>query len=577
MERKEREELDAQEEQERIIQQLEEQREMECTDYALALHLQEEEQRAQQEEEDCKYAAKLEQAEKERSAEHEQREKEDMELAKKFARAPYAWAKEHRHTTTHPLACSSLDPFTEEDNIQLEMETMHAKESRKAVARDLKKWDTHVARQTTAELAEKTEFGPKHPDKEVRKVPKNVPFSWDAKHISARAPPKTPAGSVPLPFGMKWSSGRTEPKHDWSTDNIKQFRYWTRRGYQLNKGGYAKWVTDQRDGEAMEKLKQRQDAKESQLDWEDEINDEELDTYSKKTLQKMADRKRAALLRRTKELQRERKPPSCVAIPWKKNQKPADKAADALKEVHAKAIKRKTSLRNLQQQLLRQSLPTLTEGLDRYGFAGATFAPVANSVVHKFMSALRRSGEEPEMHFHGTDDSNITKILQQGFQVPGKGNNLKVVNGSVHGVGIYTAREASTSVGYARNHKMLVCAVLPDPGSNDCGWCQVSFSNDLVLPLFIAYWGEEGQKQISHDLSVLESRKFFESGDPEVDADTDTYVGALFSDVVQLECRDKSLLGRITRRRVVSQKERRRKKLLKKKARMPFYTTHSVN
>ena len=46
--------------------------------------------------------------------------------------------------------------------------------------------------------------------------------------------------------------------------------------------------------------------------------------------------------------------------------------------------------------------------------------------------------------------------------VPGE-NGVSVVHGSAHGIGIYTATDPRSSVPYAPDGRMLLCAVLDDP------------------------------------------------------------------------------------------------------------------
>merc|ERR1712039_1146441 len=68
--------------------------------------------------------------------------------------------------------------------------------------------------------------------------------------------------------------------------------------------------------------------------------------------------------------------------------------------------------------------------------------------------------------FHGTAQKNIGSILKQGLLIPGEGNSLPVVNGSAHGLGIYTGAcglgGASLSHGFCRGGPMLICGVMDD-------------------------------------------------------------------------------------------------------------------
>lgn len=132
-------------------------------------------------------------------------------------------------------------------------------------------------------------------------------------------------------------------------------------------------------------------------------------------------------------------------------------------------------------------------------------AEVAKPVQQKFMEAMG-SGYPIIPTFHGSNVENYSSILQRGLLIPGRGNELHVVNGSVHGRGIYTARISNPqlSAGFCSDPKLLVCGVLDDaPGvanrsdghfqvhaqSNaikHVGDAVVIFDESRVVPLFQA-------------------------------------------------------------------------------------------
>merc|ERR1712203_856112 len=70
----------------------------------------------------------------------------------------------------------------------------------------------------------------------------------------------------------------------------------------------------------------------------------------------------------------------------------------------------------------------------------------------------------------------------------GQGNELKVVNGAVHGKGVYTANlnAAWLSRGFCSEAKMLICAVLQTPSVRHVLDAQVVFNAAHVVPLFQA-------------------------------------------------------------------------------------------
>lgn len=98
-------------------------------------------------------------------------------------------------------------------------------------------------------------------------------------------------------------------------------------------------------------------------------------------------------------------------------------------------------------------------------------APMAEDVQARFLDRWK-NGDGPSINivpaFHGTNVKNLGSIFSQGLLIPGQGNRLRVVNGAVHGRGIYAAKVTATgrqlSAGFAKGNTngMLVCAVLDD-------------------------------------------------------------------------------------------------------------------
>jgi len=121
-------------------------------------------------------------------------------------------------------------------------------------------------------------------------------------------------------------------------------------------------------------------------------------------------------------------------------------------------------------------------------------APVSLKVKHRFLHFCSDAcGPNIELvpAFHGTKASNHPSIFQHGLLVPGKGNDVKVANGSVHGVGIYTTQlgSAFTSRRYCSEAKMLVCGVLDDVERKEVkhtGDYMIIFEEVRVIPLYEA-------------------------------------------------------------------------------------------
>eukprot|EP00933_Yihiella_yeosuensis_P073896 TRINITY_DN8268_c0_g1_i1.p1 TRINITY_DN8268_c0_g1~~TRINITY_DN8268_c0_g1_i1.p1 ORF type:complete len:544 (-),score=105.68 TRINITY_DN8268_c0_g1_i1:546-2177(-) len=91
-------------------------------------------------------------------------------------------------------------------------------------------------------------------------------------------------------------------------------------------------------------------------------------------------------------------------------------------------------------------------------------APVAHGVKARFLAALEEIGKDTlVLGYHGTPERNLPSIFQRGLLVPRKSSEIKVANGSAHGVGIYLAESNAHSLsrGFLRGStKMLICGVV---------------------------------------------------------------------------------------------------------------------
>lgn len=126
--------------------------------------------------------------------------------------------------------------------------------------------------------------------------------------------------------------------------------------------------------------------------------------------------------------------------------------------------------------------------------------------IDEFIQACH-SGGSLRPAFHGTDEDNFESIFRSGLLVPGDSNEVKVANGSVHGLGIYTGKLGDGGCGLSHHFSdggpMLVCGVIDDalPVSYQLGFCRVNaeserirhvghamviFDSSRVAPLFVA-------------------------------------------------------------------------------------------
>jgi len=90
--------------------------------------------------------------------------------------------------------------------------------------------------------------------------------------------------------------------------------------------------------------------------------------------------------------------------------------------------------------------------------------------------------------FHGTDVKNYSSIFHRGLLIPGDGNTLRVVHGTAHGRGVYTANvdAAWLSKGFCSDTSMLVCAVLVSSAVRFAGDAMVVQLASDVIPIFEA-------------------------------------------------------------------------------------------
>jgi len=98
--------------------------------------------------------------------------------------------------------------------------------------------------------------------------------------------------------------------------------------------------------------------------------------------------------------------------------------------------------------------------------------------------------QQPLLLFHGTLETNLPRIREQGLLVPSSENGITVRNGSLHGVGIYLSNSLGvmTSLGYCDRSKLVVCAVIPHKQlllNRDNVY--VAYHSALVLPCFLVH------------------------------------------------------------------------------------------
>lgn len=165
--------------------------------------------------------------------------------------------------------------------------------------------------------------------------------------------------------------------------------------------------------------------------------------------------------------------------------------------------------RSLRMDFLQSHGAAIRQALSPYwGVISLDNAPLNPVVQMRFLRALAGRHNLLQPAFHGTNANNLSSIFSRGLLIPGSESEIRVVNGSAHGVGIYTARlrGVSISMGFNRESaRMLVCAVIDDAlESSDperlgnymvtarssnvhhVGDAMVVFDDAFVVPLLIA-------------------------------------------------------------------------------------------
>lgn len=151
---------------------------------------------------------------------------------------------------------------------------------------------------------------------------------------------------------------------------------------------------------------------------------------------------------------------------------------------------------HVRQCFLAQSVMTIGTALNSLNLPGQIEmrpTPLSSEVKERFLSAYGGVNGKICPMWHGTDAGSLDSIYQRGLLIPGQDNELKVKNGSVHGLGIYAATvdNPHLSVGYCRggSRKLLVCGMLDsdEPASVKHGHrFVVIFKSCLVVPLYEA-------------------------------------------------------------------------------------------
>lgn len=135
-----------------------------------------------------------------------------------------------------------------------------------------------------------------------------------------------------------------------------------------------------------------------------------------------------------------------------------------------RAPRRVNAFERIRQGFIQQHGEAIRTSLAGVFGSGMTIrpTPLADHVGALFVQCSQHTGIEKIVPtLHGTSESNYSSIYQHGLLIPGKGNGIRVAHGSVHGLGIYTARlqNPGLSQAFSSGQSLLVCGVLDDARS----------------------------------------------------------------------------------------------------------------
>lgn len=146
------------------------------------------------------------------------------------------------------------------------------------------------------------------------------------------------------------------------------------------------------------------------------------------------------------------------------------------------------NLDQVRKELMREHGPTIKANLNRVFDGSIKLKPVAvgPEVQQRFLHSHGTLVGEVIPTYHGSKQENYASICERGLLIPGKGNELSIVNGAAHGRGIYTARvhAPELSRGFCSDPRMLVCGVLDDAAPNlrpqACGRLSVTAASNAI-------------------------------------------------------------------------------------------------
>jgi ubiquitin-protein ligase len=133
---------------------------------------------------------------------------------------------------------------------------------------------------------------------------------------------------------------------------------------------------------------------------------------------------------------------------------------------------------------------------------------IPNTCLYEIIYPQHNTVMESNFFFHGSPFYNWYSILNNGLYVP---QSHQILHGSAHGVGIYLAKNASTSLGYLNNYKgkciMGVAQVNnPEKYIKANGIAVVTKSEDVRLKYIIVFDNNGTQSGITYQANYLTTK-----------------------------------------------------------------------
>lgn len=163
------------------------------------------------------------------------------------------------------------------------------------------------------------------------------------------------------------------------------------------------------------------------------------------------------------------------------------------KRYRQKKVKNKIiyyNFNNFKREFLTKNLPIIEDAFGKNNYT-LKYIYMSKNIENRFLESLYYGSYGYVLGYHGTNSINFRSIEKRGLLVPSKNNKIKVVNGSVHGVGIYTSLEYSNwlSLSFNDNNTLIGCAIVNNKEYiREVYDARVIFNENIIIPIvYIIY------------------------------------------------------------------------------------------